>query len=1024
MPVCRSCAAPLEPTMASCPVCGTPTASAPADAPSGGTPAPDPRIDRLRIALADRYDIGEVVGRGGMAVVLRAHDRKHGRTVALKILRPEVAAALGAGRFEREVEIAARFTHPHILPLYDSGDVDGVLYYVMPFVGGQTLRDRLRREGPLPPPEAVRIAREIADALAYAHEHGVVHRDIKPENILLESGHAVVTDFGVARAVASLRLSGYQAAVTQRADQPDGASGGLTMTGLAMGTPEYMSPEQAGGEAVDRRTDVYALGCVLHEMLTGNPPFGGATVRAVLGAHALDPPPAPRVPGAPKALGRIVRRALAKDPDRRFATADDFGRALAAVRFRGRHTRPLAAAAAVVALALAVATYAFWPRFRLDDGRVVVFPFSVAGAADSATTVWEDIATNLRWALTMSRALVGDDGWAFLPPAAQANPRALTDRVARQLGERDGARWFLRGEVRFGDSLQVRLVLGDVRWGTEQTAALALPLETAAWNAASSAGRRAAPTLFSWLLGAGQPVDTVALRAVHPQAFPPFFAGERAYRRADFAAASRSYAEAIAADSAFVLAYVRAAQAASWQHDRRQAQALLDLAIPRDSLVPPRFRPFLRALRILARSSYGADAAVAYLEEALAANPHWIEAWVVLGELHTHMISGDAAPDSAAQAAFAEVRRLDSTFTPILYHMVPAALWRGDVAAARRDRDIFVAAVRARDTTGLADTLQAALDFMLRCAAGNLQPIAPEQRSASLEPLKETVRWMVTAGLRRPRCGATAARMLTALDPRGDYGFSGTIAWQSLLVALGQVDSLRVLLDREQFGPDLSGDLAILDALALLQVGNVGGFAALTPRAESRAQRLQADLAAGQINSLHIWILGSWEAATGGAVEAGRLAQRLAAQRDSLRAPGEAGQHKDAAEAHVRTVDMFARSLAARAALAAGDTVRALADLATLAPTEPRSNLEWYPWSSLGWERVAQALLLLRAGRYEEALRVASVMDSPAAVPLVMYVPASLAVREAAARALGRHDQAQEFSKRLTALRPDLVSTP
>ena len=1011
--------------MVSCPVCGTPTGVGPDVPRPAGPPASDPRIARLRVALADRYDVGEVVGRGGMAVVLRAYDRKHGRTVALKVLRPEIAAALGAGRFEREVEIAAQFTHPHILPLHDSGDVDGVLYYVMPFVSGQTLRERLRREGVLPPPEAVRIAREIADALAYAHEHDVVHRDIKPENILLESGHAVVTDFGVARAVASLRLTQPHATGVERADQPDGSSDGLTMPGLAMGTPEYMSPEQAAGSVVDGRADIYALGCVLHEMLTGKPPFGGATVQAVFGAHALEPPPAPHVPGAPNVLGRIVQRALAKSPDARFATADEFGRALAAVRFRGARARVLAVGAATVAVALAAATYALWPRFQLDDRRVVVFPFSVAGAGDSTTTVGEDVARYLYWALSLSDALRGEDGWPLLLPAARANPRDVTDRVTRRLAERDGARWFLRGEVLFQDSLRVRMVLGDVRWGTERTTNLAVPLEAGARNAASSAGLRAAPTVFSWLLAEGQPVDTVALRGVHPRAFPPFFDGERAYRRADFAAASRSYAEAIAADSAFVLAYVQAAQAASWQHERRQAQALLDLAMLRDSLVPPRFRPFLRALRILARSSWGADSAAVDLKQALAANPHWIEAWAALGEVYTHMIPGGPALDSAAQAAFAEVRRLDSTFTPVLYHMVPAALWRGDVAAARRNRDIFVAAVRARDTTGLADTLQAALDLMLRCAAGDLEPIAPQQRAALLEPLKETVRWMVTAGLRHPRCAATASRMLMTLDPGTDYGFSGMVARQSVLVALGQVDTLRALLDREQFGPNAAGDLSILDALALLQVGNVGGFAALTPRAESRALQLRADLAADRINPLHTWILGSWGAATGRVAEARRLAQRLAAQYDSLRAAlDQTGQHNDTVEADMLTVGMFARSLAARTALAAGDTAQALAALATLTPTEGRTNLEWYPWSSLGWENVAHAQLLLRAGRYLEAERVASVMDSPASVPLVMYVPASLTVREAAARALGRRDQAEQFARRLAALRPDFVSTP
>ena len=204
--------------------------------------------------LAGRYTLEREVGRGGMATVYLALDQRHRRAVAVKILRPEIAASVGPQRFLREIEIAARLTHPHILPLYDSGEAGGILYYVMPFVEGESLRDRLRREGCLPPEEARRIAHEVADALAYAHAQGVVHRDIKPGNILLESGHAVVADFGIARALTE-------------------ASGDdITTSGLAIGTPMYMSPEQVAGARVDGRSDIYNLGCVLYEMIGGATP--------------------------------------------------------------------------------------------------------------------------------------------------------------------------------------------------------------------------------------------------------------------------------------------------------------------------------------------------------------------------------------------------------------------------------------------------------------------------------------------------------------------------------------------------------------------------------------------------------------------------------------------------------------------------------------------------------------------------------------------------------------------------------
>jgi serine/threonine-protein kinase len=219
-------------------------------------------FDRLKSALSDRYVIERELGAGGMATVYLARDPKHSREVAIKVLRPELAAGLGVERFVREIEIAAQLTHPHILPLHDSGEADGFLYYVMPYVEGESLRHRINREGQLPIDDALQITREVAAALSYAHSQDVVHRDIKPENVLLSAGEAVVADFGIARAVS--------------------AAGGehLTETGISIGTPAYMSPEQASGEdRIDGRTDIYALGCMLYEMLSGDAPYMASTRR-------------------------------------------------------------------------------------------------------------------------------------------------------------------------------------------------------------------------------------------------------------------------------------------------------------------------------------------------------------------------------------------------------------------------------------------------------------------------------------------------------------------------------------------------------------------------------------------------------------------------------------------------------------------------------------------------------------------------------------------------------------------------
>src|ERR1051326_519136 len=231
-----------------------------------------PHLERLTAALAGRYAIEREVGSGGMATVYLARDVKHDRQVAVKILRPELASVLGPDRFLREVAIAAKLNHPHILALHDSGEAGGFLYYVMPYMQGESLRRRLERETQLPIEEALAITRQVAAALAYAHAQGVVHRDIKPENILLHEGEAVVADFGIALAASAV------------------AGERLTGTGMAVGTAEYMSPEQALAErTLDGRSDVYSLGCVLFELLAGEPPYTGATARAVIAKQLTDP---------------------------------------------------------------------------------------------------------------------------------------------------------------------------------------------------------------------------------------------------------------------------------------------------------------------------------------------------------------------------------------------------------------------------------------------------------------------------------------------------------------------------------------------------------------------------------------------------------------------------------------------------------------------------------------------------------------------------------------------------------------
>jgi TolB-like protein/Tfp pilus assembly protein PilF/predicted Ser/Thr protein kinase len=284
----------------------------------------------LREGLADRYTLERELGRGGMATVYLAQDLRHDRPVALKVLHPELAASLGPDRFQREIRFAARLQHPHILTVLDSGEAGGRLWFTMPFVEGESLRDRLRRERQLPVADALQIAREAARALDYAHQHGIVHRDIKPENILLtRDGSTLVADFGIARAL-------------EGEDQ-------LTQTGMVIGTPAYMSPEQASGDkGIDARTDIYSLGAVLYEMLAGEAPYTGPTAQAIIAKRLMDPVPSVRRvrPNVPEGVEEAIRRALAPVAADRFGTAGDFARALQA---SGTATTPTAATAAPTA---------------------------------------------------------------------------------------------------------------------------------------------------------------------------------------------------------------------------------------------------------------------------------------------------------------------------------------------------------------------------------------------------------------------------------------------------------------------------------------------------------------------------------------------------------------------------------------------------------------------------------------------------------------------------------------------------
>ena len=337
----------------------------------------DPQTQRFQALLEGRYAIERELGRGGMATVYLARDLRHGRTVAIKLLQPEITTSLTAERFLREIHITAKLQHPNILGLFDSGAEDGFCYYVMPHVEGESLRDRLLWDKQLSVDGGVQVAIEVASALAYAHSRGVVHRDIKPENILFSAGHAIVADFGIARAVSEGQRS-------------------ITAVGIPLGTPPYMSPEQAQGlENIDHRSDIYALGCMLFEMIAGRPPYVGVSVGKVIQQHLMAPIPSLREhrPEAPEALDRILTKSLAKDRAGRYQTADELVEALRLVAAATTLERSLPTGERAVAGVptpvggVATSTPTMVPAAGSNDRRLLYFVATLAVVAVLALIV-------------------------------------------------------------------------------------------------------------------------------------------------------------------------------------------------------------------------------------------------------------------------------------------------------------------------------------------------------------------------------------------------------------------------------------------------------------------------------------------------------------------------------------------------------------------------------------------------------------------------------------------------------------
>jgi tetratricopeptide (TPR) repeat protein len=621
-----------------------------------------------------------------MAIVYLARDLKHQRRVAIKVLRPELIAALGRDRFLREVTTTANLRHPHILPLFDSGEAGEFLFYVMPLVEGESLRDRLAREKQLPVDDALRIAREAADALDHAHAHGLIHRDIKPANILLENGHAVVADFGIARAIT--------------------AAGGeaLTETGLSLGTPLYMSPEQGSGDpAMDGRTDQYALACVLYEMLAGEPPFTGRTPQAILARRLTEPVPPLRTvrESVPVHVEQAINRALSKSPADRFAKASQFAEALAQPSgslprtpgFRAhprRGRRWIIAAAGLLAVVLAVALVRFRrsPSAKLDPSLIAVFPFRLTGTDPSSNALREGMVDFLE--VEFSGA-----GGARVVPARTAlaawrrnmGPQGEdpTQEEARGVARRLGAGALVLGTI---VATPGRLILNGSLLETEGGRVRAEAKVEGTPDSLHSLVDRFAAQLAAQ--GAGERADRLAsLTSTSLPALYAYLTGNAAYRAGQYDTAVRHFARALELDSTFAGAALGYLQSAGWTENTAGGDTrALRLARTYRERLGPREQVFLQALE---GPRYpeppSSTERIQAWEKAVRQVPDDADSWIQLGDAYFH--DGGVAeveePLRRAAEALNRALALDSTLNvePMI-HLLEIAEMERDTAAVRR----------------------------------------------------------------------------------------------------------------------------------------------------------------------------------------------------------------------------------------------------------------------------------------------------------------------------------------------------
>jgi eukaryotic-like serine/threonine-protein kinase len=924
-------------------------------------------LERLRTALADRYVVRREIGRGGMAIAFLAHDRKYHRDVAIKVLKPEFRGAVPADRFLREIDIEAQLKHPYILPLFESGEVGELLYYVMPYIAGQSLQARLKRDTQLRIDEALRITAEVAEALAHAHAHGLVHRDVKPGNILLDENHALLADFGFARAIV------------------ESSGEALSESGIVVGTPEYMSPEQGSpGGKIDQRSDIYSLGCVLYEMLAGEPPFTGPNAQAVIARHMCDEPRSLRVvrPTVPEHVEEAIRIALAKVPADRYASAGEFVAALGpagearsssskarALNSRRRKVTGVAVGVGSLAVVLGLGRLALPNSAPLDPGKVVLFPLTERALQSADSGAGYDVAVMLSAALEHAQPLRWIDGAPRLgePAATSTGPRSASE--LRRIARSQGAGFYIDGAVVGSGQESTTVVLR-----LHSTAGDTIVQQESMGAARDSAspvqlGLLAVSRLLPALVDPGRTVDLTALSGRRAGATALWIQGEREYRRSRFRRALDFYKRAIAEDSGMTFSAIKGAQAASWETLGDEARTLIGVAIGRDSLLPPKYRALAHGLQ--AWWSGDADSAVARLTRALRLDPEWAEGHMALGEVYYHLLP--AVPrrlDSLAELEFSRAAELDSGFAPPLYHLAEIALRRGRVVEAAAVIDRF----RAFDP----DTFRSRQLLLAHTCVKSGSAAMDWSSEVSRHPMAVlNAARVLAAGAAQPACAEQALRALIADRAQEELHWGAFMTLHGLVMAGERYDELVPLIDSASAG-------GLGRALAMYLVDDLAG-APVGVQAEA-TESLWRGWYGRHYEGISLatrWLLAVWHAHRGDTVRLKDLREAWRTELDTASLPVGA-----ALDAHLT--------------LARGDSAGAAQGFEALRVNAPSELLEWGLVEPLPVERLRLAGVALARRDFAAADRIASVFGHPAPVAFLPFIPAAREVRMRAAQGLGR----------------------